>query len=264
MFIYTHMTNYHITKSCDSSSSDSESSCESKKRIKIKCKKIICSGGVEGPKGCPGPIGPPGPTGASGPTGPTGPIGPTGPTGPVGPAGPSGLTGPEGPTGPQGPIGLTGPEGPAGPVGSTGPRGSVFGAADFYALMPNDNSATIVAGSDVNFPNDGPAFGTDISRLGPDSFNLTSIGIYQVMFQVSVSEPGQLVVVLNTLEEPYTVVGRATGTDQLVGMCLITTTISNTVLSIRNPVGNSTALTITPFAGGTKSVSAHLVITRLL
>ena len=30
-----------------------------------------------------------------------------------------------------------------------------------------------------------------------------------------------------------------------------------------NPVGETTALTITPFAGGTNQVSAHLVISRL-
>jgi hypothetical protein len=129
--------------------------------------------------------------------------------------------------------------------------------------MPGDNSATIAPGTDINFPNDGPAFGGDITRLGPASFNLSSIGIYQVLFQVSIDEAGQLCVVLNAGEEPYTVVGRATGANQLVGICLIRTTTVNTVLSIRNPASESTALTLTPIAGGTHSVSAHLVITRL-
>jgi len=61
----------------------------------------------------------------------------------------------------------------------------------------------------------------------------------------------------------YTVVGRATGTSQLVGTTLITTTKTNSILTVRNPAGNSTALTITPQAGGTRAVSASLVITRL-
>ena len=46
-------------------------------------------------------------------------------------------------------------------------------------------------------------------------------------------------------------------------MCLIQTQIANSVLTVRNPAGNTTALTITPIAGGTNSVSAHLVIMRI-
>ena len=83
------------------------------------------------------------------------------------------------------------------------------------------------------------------------------------MFQVSVSEAGQLVLVLNGAELPYTVVGRATGTSQIVGMALITTPVENSPLSVRNPAAGLSALTITPAFAGTDAVSAHLVITRL-
>ncbi|WP_236124877.1 hypothetical protein [Clostridioides sp. ES-S-0054-01] len=58
-------------------------------------------------------------------------------------------------------------------------------------------------------------------------------------------------------------VGRATGTSQIIGMALVTTSTINSTLTVRNPAGNSTALTITPLAGGTRPVSAHLVITQL-
>ena len=92
---------------------------------------------------------------------------------------------------------------------------------------------------------------------------IVSIGAYQILFQVSVDEAGQLVVTLNNLPQTYTTVGRATGTSQLVGMCLVKTLTINNILTIRNPAGNSTALTITPLAGGAGSVSCHLVITRL-
>ena len=129
--------------------------------------------------------------------------------------------------------------------------------------MPGDNSATVGAGVDVEFPNDGPFIGSDITRLGPSTFNLAAIGIYQVLFQVSVTEAGQLEVALNSAPLPYTIVGRATGTSQIYGVCLVQTFITNSTLSIRNPVGNSTALTITPLAGGVDPVSAHLTITRL-
>jgi hypothetical protein len=68
---------------------------------------------------------------------------------------------------------------------------------------------------------------------------------------------------LNGVDLVSSVVGRATGTSQIIGVSLVTTTVTNSVLTVRNPAANSTALTITPIAGGTRSVSAHLVITQL-
>jgi hypothetical protein len=58
-------------------------------------------------------------------------------------------------------------------------------------------------------------------------------------------------------------VGRATGTSQIVGLFFIQTIVPNTILSIRNPVGAASALTITTIAGGANPVSAHLLITRV-
>jgi hypothetical protein len=80
---------------------------------------------------------------------------------------------------------------------------------------------------------------------------------------VSVNEPGQLILTLNGADLAYTVVGRATGTNQITGTALVQTTEVDSILTVRNPAGNSTALTITPIAGGTRSVSAHLIITRI-
>ena len=261
------------------------------------CPRHCCEPGPQGPRGPAGPqglqgatgeTGPAGPTGLTGPAGPTGPIGPAGPqglqgtTGETGPAGPTGLTGPTGPigpAGPQGPQGLqgaaeeTGPAGPTGltgatgPIGPAGPAGGILNFADFYALMPPDNSATVGAGTDVSFPRNGPFSGAAIARTGDSTFKLSEIGVYQVLFQVSVDEAGQLVLTLDSgagaNELPYTVVGRATGTTQIVGMALVQTTVINSILTVRNPAGESTALTITPSAGGTKPVSAHLVIMQI-
>ena len=85
----------------------------------------------------------------------------------------------------------------------------------------------------------------------------------QVLFQVSVTEAGQLILTLNGADLEYTVVGRAIGTSQIVGMALVKTTAVNSILTVRNPAGNAAALTITPLAGGTRPVSAHLVIVRI-
>jgi hypothetical protein len=209
-----------------------------------------------GPPGYDGERGPTGIRGLTGPSGVTGPTGVTGITGITGPSGVTGITGVTGPTGLTGITGVTGPTGLTGVTGPTGPTGT-FSAADFYLITP---SATIAPGSAINFSNDGPAFGIDITRINGSQFNLQP-GIYQVFFQASITEPGQLCILLNTL---YTasMVGRATGTSQIVSMCLVEIIVP-TILSIVNPVTETTALTITPFACGTNEVSAHLVISRL-
>jgi hypothetical protein len=129
--------------------------------------------------------------------------------------------------------------------------------------MPSDNVSTIAVGGDVNFPVTGPILGSDINRISTSEFNLVSVGTYQIFFQVSINEAAQLVVTLSNTELAYTRVGRATGTTQLFGICLIQSSVPNSTLTIRNPVGNSTALTITPLAGGAGAVSAHLIITRI-
>ena len=249
--------------------------------------------GPQGPQGIPGPVGPTGPqgpeglpgaTGAQGPVGPQGPAGETGPqgiqgipgpAGPIGPQGPIGETGPQGPsgaTGPIGPQGLQGEPGPAGPVGPqglqgepgpAGPAGGLLGYADFYALMPGDNAAPVAAGADVAFPQDGPVSGTGITRLTADQFNLTNIGTYQIFFQVSVTEAGQLMLTLDGTPLPYTVVGRTTGASQIVGMAIVQTTLENSVITVRNPAESASALTITPVAGGSLPVSAHLTILQV-
>jgi len=189
--------------------------------------------------------------------------GPQGPQGPIGPQGAIGTMGPIGLTGPEGPIGLTGTMGPIGLTGPRGIAGGLISVADFYALMPDDNDVAIAPGTAIEFPQDGPASGT-IVRFSTTQFILPDIGIYEVNFQVSVTEPAQLVVVLDGNELPYTVVGRSTRTCQIVGLCLVKTTLLDSVLSINNPLGSGSTLIITPDAGGIDPVSAHLVIKRVV
>jgi hypothetical protein len=118
-------------------------------------------------------------------------------------------------------------------------------------------------GSDVSFPQSGPVMASSgITRLNDSSFGLTNIATYQVMFQVSVDEPGQLGLTLNGISLAYTIVGRATGSSQIVGMALVQTTEANSVITVRN-TGSPVALTITRNAGGISDVSANLVITQI-
>ena len=85
--------------------------------------------------------------------------------------------------------------------------------------------------------------------------------------QVSVSEAGQLVLGVDSgsgvEEQPDTVVGRATGTSQITNQVLLATDSEDSILTVRNPTGNTPALTVTEYAGGTHAVSASLVIRQV-
>ena len=224
---------------------------------------------VNCPPGPQGPQGPQGVAGLQGPIGPQGPIGATGPQGEVGPAGPIGPVGPQGPiglTGATGATGATGPQGPQGEVGPAGPAGAdgtVLSFADFYALMPPDNTEAIDAGEDLDFPSDGPSSGDNITRVSVDSFALAETGTYEILFRANVAEPAQLVLTLNGTEIPYTVSGTSASPGQVVGMALITTTAENSILTVRNPTASTAPINLTNSAGGTEPVSAHLIITQL-
>lgn len=234
--------------------------------------------GITGPTGPQGPMGPQGPIGETGPQGPMGltgaqgmqgPQGPRGETGPAGPQGPQGDVGPQGPQGPigaTGATGATGAQGPQGEIGPTGPRGlpgGVLSYAEFYALMPPDNTATVAVGGDVAFPRNGSIANTNIGRTSDTAFLLSAVGTYLVTFNVPVTEAGQLVLTLNGAELPYAVFGRATGTSDITGTVIVTTTTANNVLTVRNPTANAAALTVTPTAGGTLPSTAHLTIVQL-
>ena len=83
-----------------------------------------------------------------------------------------------------------------------------------------------------------------------------------MQFQVDVLAAAQLQLSLNTIPVPATVVGRATGATQIIGISLVTTTSSDSVLEVINPPTNI-PLTTPPGDGGTHPISAHLVIIRI-
>jgi len=218
--------------------------------------------GTTGLRGLQGIQGIPGTAGTNGTNGAPGTPGIQGIPGTPGTAGTNGVNGSPGAPGIQGIPGTAGTNGTNGAPGTNGTTGPIA-FADFYALMPPDNAATVAPATDVSFPQNGPTSGGAIARINATQFNLANVGTYQVTFQVSVDEAGQLDLTLNGTEQAYTVVGRATGTSQIVEMCLLITTDINSVLTVRNPTGGSVALTITPLAGGSDVVSAHLVITQI-
>ena len=138
--------------------------------------------------------------------------------------------------------------------------------------MPPDNFATVAINGAVEFPRNGPSRGGIIRDvMNPtNTFILPAIGTYEITWQVSVDEAGQMALAfddtgLGFTADPNTVVGRATGTTQIVGMCFFTTSAINTKIQIQN-FNSTAALTITPDAGtaaGRQAVSAHVLIKQI-
>jgi hypothetical protein len=164
-------------------------------------------------------------------------------------------------TGTMGPIGLTGPMGPIRP---DSPDNSYSDIIEFFALIPNDNTSSVAVGGYVEFPQNGPSSASvSTNRTSSSNFILKKKGLYLVFFQASVAEPGQLVLEIGGVPIMRTVVGRDTGTTQIIGHSLVRTTINNTSLRVQNPSGNSTALTLSSIAGGASPVSANLRVSFL-
>lgn len=135
--------------------------------------------------------------------------------------------------------------------------------ANFFALMPGDNSATIAINTAFLFPQDGEhSAAASVTRLSNSTFQLATVGQYQVSFQASVAEAAQVGLRLNGALVLSSVVGRATGTNQIVINTVIKTTLANEVLEVIN-ANSAAALTLTPSAGGTNSVSANLLVNKL-
>ena len=137
--------------------------------------------------------------------------------------------------------------------------GSTLLYSNFYALMGPDNSSTVAVNTPIFFPQNGPTNGAATS-LGAGLFNLPTVGCYEVDWVASITEAGQLSLAIGGISLPATVVGRAALVSQIVGHTLITTSAPNSVLSVINAPGNSTALTMTVIAGGADPVSATLSI----
>jgi hypothetical protein len=213
----------------------------------------------------PGPVGAQGPAGASGPAGPSGAAsnvaGPVGPSGPPGPQGAASTI--AGPTGPIGPTGLQGaPSNVPGPTGATGPAGPA-GALAFADYYHTGDGSSYTPGLDIPFPTPGVVYGTSISALSDQVWNLATPGVYLIMFELSVTEPAQVVLNINYSESAATRVGRATGTSQIFGTSLVTTILPNTALEVHNSSTSGNNLTLTPSAGGTGQATNHLVIIQL-
>ncbi|MDB6036309.1 MAG: repeat protein, partial [Verrucomicrobiales bacterium] len=133
----------------------------------------------------------------------------------------------------------------------------------FYLKSPPDAATIVFPGDAFPFLRNGPASGIPRNGVAVDEFVLPAVGVYEISWQISITEAGQLVLALDGVEQDATVVGRDTGSTQIMGNALLETTNPNTVLTVRNPAGNATALTVMPNAGGASPSTGSLVIKRI-
>lgn len=131
---------------------------------------------------------------------------------------------------------------------------------EISALMPGDNAATIAVAAPVLFPQPLKSKG-GVTVLTANSLRLPVAGEWLITAQVSVNEAGQIAVARQVggvglfSQIGSTVVGRATGTNQIV-LSKIITAGAGDVIQIWNATGNPAPLTMTLIAGGTNAVSA--------
>jgi hypothetical protein len=138
-----------------------------------------------------------------------------------------------------------------------------IGVSDYLAPI----APKILVGSGrVPFPRDGPITGT-ISRIDAFSFNLPTIGTYEVNFTVQPDQLGQLQLELNGTDLPETVASNldsdATSGHPIVGNSFVTTTVANSILAVVNPTGNVALNIIDPVSPVTHANSQTITIKQI-
>ena len=196
-------------------------------------------------------------------------------------------------------VGSGGIKFPDGTVQTTASVNPVVEFASFFGMTAgpgntgtNDYPATIAIsapgpstafGSALNFPRASapPVGGIAINNPGPSQsdnteFILPSVGTYRVTKHVSVSEPAQWSLWINTgpafpggmFSELRTAsgapsnVGQSIGSSQLVGDVIFRNTVANSAIQIRN-FASPSSLSITPQPGGMQAQATSLIIQRL-
>jgi len=131
----------------------------------------------------------------------------------------------------------------------------------------NDNPDPLAPGEAVSFPSPSiNPFGIQRNGSSTTEFVLPPDCIFEITFQVTTQNAGELVVVLNGNELIETVVG-SPGGGAVVGMCIVFTPSTITsVLSINNPLSAvNGGLKIDEATGSALSepLSCHLIIKKL-
>lgn len=143
--------------------------------------------------------------------------------------------------------------------------GMFFGTSG--AAGAPDYGATVADGADFPIPNVGFAVG-GVTALTASTFKLATAGQYEIQFQSTCTEAGQVAVFVQPggvgAFSAYAAsrVGRATVVaNQFFISCMLSVS-ANTVISIRNN-GSGAPLTVTPNGGGANPATTTLLIRQL-
>ena len=159
------------------------------------------------------------------------------------------------------------------------------GSNDYPATIASSAPGpSVAAGSALNFPRaSAPTVGgivinnPGLTQANNTEFILPSIGTYRVTWHVTVNEPAQWSLWINTAPTPggfglFTEVrvasgapanvGQSVSSSQLVGDVVFRNTVANSAIQIRNYAAQS-AVSVTPLPGGTQAQAVSLIIQRL-
>jgi hypothetical protein len=62
------------------------------------------------------------------------------------------------------------------------------------------------------------------------------------------------------IQQPHTVVGRNSGSSQLIGDVFLKVTVPESIICISSPLENNNPIKVTPTAGGTLAETCYLII----
>jgi hypothetical protein len=131
----------------------------------------------------------------------------------------------------------------------------------------NHNPDDIAPGDAINFPYPLVNPYGNIQRVAGSNtlFLLQPNSVYEIIFQVVISNTGELVLVLNDTEQLFTVVGKSGG-GPVIGTCIISTPSTGaSIISINNPASALGSGLQVDSATGVLSepLSCHLIIKQL-
>jgi hypothetical protein len=143
-----------------------------------------------------------------------------------------------------------------------------FGTTTGTGSAGNDYAATIAvqttAGTGrVPFPRNGNFVGSHIARNSASDFIVDLTGIYEVGWMVGIVEASQLQLAVNDVGIANTCNLSGAGT-QINSNRVLVSLVAGDKISIINPPGNSTALTVQPADGSDTHAQAPNILIRLV
>ncbi|WP_431603211.1 BclA C-terminal domain-containing protein, partial [Clostridium beijerinckii] len=154
-----------------------------------------------------------------------------------------------------GDTGVTGPTGDTGVTGPTGPTGAGLAADGYVYEFATVVGATVAAGTDIPFSNNGPL--SNITHVpGATTVTVLVAGVYEINYGASITAGigSQIAIAVNGTVDASTPISALVATGQILGSAILTLAAGD-VITLRN--NSALALTLAP------SVGAQLTLKKL-